>query len=226
MRAVGDRNRQLLQKGEGVPAQGGISHLYTASLEEISEDFIKHDERWPGGVEQPTQQVGTGCNLALIVLGDEAVEIALLATIKLIRHLPPERACTGGIERCADQTSNVGRGNLREPSAPHNGLDLGQLADVIGLLEQVIQRQQRVRLATPKGRLELDNRLRPSCSTEPTHDINQQLRQAVCEIGLREERLGIPIIHSPSSSEDFAQVGSEDGGVELALANVSVWRDD
>src|SRR5262249_26084537 len=108
MWAIGDSDRQLLQKGESVPAQGGIPHRHPASLEEISEDFIEHDERRPGGVEQPTEQVGTGRNLALIVLGDEAVELSLLAAIKLIRHLTPERACTGGIERGADQTGNVG----------------------------------------------------------------------------------------------------------------------
>src|SRR5215467_13968435 len=135
MRAIGDSDRQLLQKGEAVPAQGGIPHLHTASLDEIDEDFVEHNERWPGGFEEPPQQVGTGCNLALIVFGDEAVETALLATIKLVRHLTPECACTGGIERCADQTGNVGRGNVREPSTPHNRLDLGQLADFMGLLE-------------------------------------------------------------------------------------------
>ena len=81
-------------------------------------------------------------------------------------------------------------------------------------------------LATTKGRLQLDDRLRPSCSTQPTHDVNEQLGQALGQISLREELLGIPIINGPSSSEDFAQVGSEDRGVELALANVGVRCDN
>jgi len=56
MRAVGDSNKELLQKGEGVAAQGGIAYLHASCLDEIDEDFVQHDEGWPGFCEQPTAQ--------------------------------------------------------------------------------------------------------------------------------------------------------------------------
>src|SRR5713101_9767876 len=124
MRAVRDSDGQLLQKGEGVPSQGSIAYLNATSLDEIDEDFVQHDERRPGGFEQPTEQVCTGRNLALVVLGNDAVEFPLLPTVKLIRHLAPERPFAGGVEGRPDQTRDLGRGNMRESSTPNNCLNL------------------------------------------------------------------------------------------------------
>ena len=113
-------------------------------------------------------------------------------------------------------TTLPGRMSMHTPAPMYMHIHPGIMSPIIILIEREVRRHTPLETgvlahacfsALP---LELDNRLRPSCSTEPTHDVNQQLGQALGQIGLREECLGIPIINGPSSSEDFAQVGSED----------------
>ena len=57
---------------------------------------------------------------------------------------------------------------------------------------------------------------------EPLHHVDQQLGQPFGQVGLGEEGAGVTVIDGPAPGEHFAQIGGEDGSVELPLADVRV----
>ena len=57
---------------------------------------------------------------------------------------------------------------------------------------------------------------------KPLHHVDQQVGQAVGQVGLGEEGGGVTVIDGPAPGQDFAQVGGEDRRVELPQPNVGV----
>src|SRR5699024_7343832 len=91
---------------------------------------------------------------------------------------------------------------------------------------QVPYREHRVRPAAAEVGLQVDHRRSVLVAADTPNGAEDQVSQAVCEVGALEERARISVLRVALPAGDHREVGGELGGVEVPAGDVLVRGED